>query len=186
MEYMENKMQEQYDAQNELIKEISRLQDLLAKHGICDDCGELYNHHFDEPLASCGCKQSEWYELTPHMKQVLELKTECDALTAQVESCNDALKSLLKTPLGIGGSLQSDGQFYYKVPESVFKKAESTLAKTPQQCLREIEAEAGRKGFIAGFNESGEGFNGEWGASDKRISALASEYAEKLRQGGAE
>ncbi len=83
MEYMESKIQEQYDAQNELIKEISRLQDLLAKHGICEDCGELYNHHFDEPLASCGCKQSEWYELTPHMKQVLELKAERNALAAK-------------------------------------------------------------------------------------------------------
>lgn len=65
---------------NELIKEIERLQGLLMKHGICEDCGELYNHHFDEPFASCDCKQSEWYELTPHMKQVSELKAERDAL----------------------------------------------------------------------------------------------------------
>lgn len=104
---------------NELLKEIERLQGLLAKHGICEDCGELYNHHIDEPFASCGCKQSEWYELTPHMLQVQGLKVE-----------------------------------------------------------------AGRLGFIAGFNESGEGFNGEYGASDKRISKLADEYAATVQQGG--
>lgn len=180
MEYMESKMQEQYDAQNELIKEISRLQDLLAKHGICDDCGELYNHRFDEPFASCGCKQSEWYELTPHMKQVLELKAERDALAAQVEASNKVLGSLLKTPLGFGGSLQADGQFYYKVAESVFEKAKAALSKTPQQCLRDVQAEAGRKGFIAGYDA---GYEYRFsGIGDE----LADEYAAKLRQGGAE
>ena len=75
---------------NELLKEINHLQGLLSKHGICEDCGELYNHHGDEPFASCGCKQSEWYELTPHMLQVQGLKAERDALLAHVEMLIDA------------------------------------------------------------------------------------------------
>lgn len=41
---------------------------LLHKHGICDKCGEFFEHHYDEPFASCSCGTSEWYELTPHMK----------------------------------------------------------------------------------------------------------------------
>lgn len=54
------------------------LEALLDKHGICDKCGELYTHSYDEPFASCGCCQSEWYDLTPHMKAtkaVYQLRT---------------------------------------------------------------------------------------------------------------
>lgn len=60
------------------------------------------------------------------------------------------------------------------------------LNETPQQCLRDLQADAGLIGFIGGFKRSGEGFNGEYGASEKCIFELASEYAEKVRQGGAE
>ena len=49
-----------------------------------------------------------------------------------------------------------------------------------------MKAKAGLTGFIAGFNESGEGFNGEYGVSDKRILELANEYAATVRKGGAE
>ena len=31
-------------------------------------CGELIEHHLDEPFASCRCGTSEWYEFTPHMQ----------------------------------------------------------------------------------------------------------------------
>lgn len=48
---------------------------LLDKHGICPFCDELFEHHYDEPLASCGCRQSEWTgELTPHMEKVGQLE----------------------------------------------------------------------------------------------------------------
>lgn len=50
--------------ENRLVK----LEDLVHKHGICTECGELYEHSYDSPFASCGCNQAEWYELTPHMK----------------------------------------------------------------------------------------------------------------------
>lgn len=53
---------------------------LLEKHGICDKCGEFFEHHYSEPLASCSCGTSEWYELTPHMKlrqQLNDAMREC-------------------------------------------------------------------------------------------------------------
>lgn len=40
---------------------------LLRKHGICTECGELYEHEYDSPFASCNCGTSEWHEYTPHM-----------------------------------------------------------------------------------------------------------------------
>lgn len=49
---------------------IEQAQKLLNKHGICSDCGDLYDHHYDEPFASCECGTSEWHEFTPHMKTV--------------------------------------------------------------------------------------------------------------------
>lgn len=48
--------------------------ELLRKHGICADCGELYSHHIHEPFASCKCGTSEWYEPTPHMKLEQQLR----------------------------------------------------------------------------------------------------------------
>lgn len=113
-----------------------------------------------------------------------KLEPERDALVAQVEACSAALKSLLETPLGIGGSLQSDGQFYYKVPESVFKKVESTLAKTPEQCLREIQAEAGRAGFVAGMNYCINFLDSNYPTLG--IEDCANDYVAELQQGGAE
>ena len=47
---------------------------LLDKHGICLTCGELYEHDYDAPFASCGCGQSEWYKFTPHMLAVKAAK----------------------------------------------------------------------------------------------------------------
>jgi len=55
---------------NELNKRLEAAQNLLLKHGICDKCGELYEHDYDGPFASCKCGTSEWYNLTPHMTKV--------------------------------------------------------------------------------------------------------------------
>ena len=113
-------------------------------------------------------------------KKLRDTEAERDALASQVEASNKVLESLLKTPIGFGGSLQADGQFYYKVAESVFEKAKVALSKTPQQCLLDIQDEAGRKGFIAGYDAGHEyRFSG---MGDE----LADEYAATVRQGGAE
>ena len=50
----------------------NRYEKLLDKHGICEDCGEMYSHDIDSPFASCKCKTSEWHKFTPYM--VLESK----------------------------------------------------------------------------------------------------------------
>lgn len=49
--------------------EFGRMEELLAKHGICLDCGELFSHDIIEPFAHCGCHTTEWtVEFTPYMK----------------------------------------------------------------------------------------------------------------------
>lgn len=50
--------------------EVEKLRELLLKHGICEDCGEMYSGCYDDPFASCNCKTSEWYIPTPYMKAV--------------------------------------------------------------------------------------------------------------------
>lgn len=40
---------------------------LLKKHGICPECGDLYSHDITAPFAHCKCGTSEWYAYTPHM-----------------------------------------------------------------------------------------------------------------------
>lgn len=73
---------------------------LLAKHGICSDCGEFYEHHIYEPFASCSCGTSEWYELTPHMmlrQQLNDAKRE-----AKLVRLNSIYRSLLNEMLAEG------------------------------------------------------------------------------------
>lgn len=43
-------------------------ENILTKVGVCSDCGEMYSHSLDEPIANCKCKQAEWYTLTPYMQ----------------------------------------------------------------------------------------------------------------------
>lgn len=60
-----------------------------------------------------------------------------------------------------------------------YEAINAEINKTPQQCLAEIKAEAGRAGFIA---------CAEWvGDSEYEVSHMlktADEYAEQIRQGG--
>lgn len=131
MEYMESKMQEQYDAQNELIKELDALRnerDALAAHNSAyaktyfrfqDLCNELIDH-----LRYNKCERSEVLD---------DFWNKLDAIG---------------------------------------------LPNSPRQCLRDVQAEAGRKGYIACLNFACH-------TPDNWLS-LADKYAESVRQGGAE
>lgn len=83
-----------------------KLTELLNKHGICVDCGEMYSHSIDEPTAACKCKQSEWYDFTPYMTLELELAT----LGAENVALITDLKPLLEPRVANGDfSLSSEG-----------------------------------------------------------------------------
>lgn len=103
------------------------------------------------------------------------LKGERDALAAQVEAmremANRANKHLTK-----GHGTQVFSALYCNLALSALAELD---AFTPQQCLREIEAKAGRAGFIAGCH-CGANYNvHDW---DNQ----ADEYANTVRQGGDE
>jgi hypothetical protein len=69
------------DIEDNLRKERDRYATLLAKHGVCTDCGDMYEHHEDEPLASCACGTTEWPEapLAPYMLLQRALREARDA-----------------------------------------------------------------------------------------------------------
>lgn len=74
-----------------------KLTELLTKHGICADCGEMYSHDLDAPFASCQCKQSEWYKFTPYMTLQMKLKTSEDENIALVTALREVVtKTLLE------------------------------------------------------------------------------------------
>ena len=58
---------EQYKA---LQDDNAKLKNLVTKHGICTECGEMHSHSIYEPFADCKCGTSEWYadSFTPYMK----------------------------------------------------------------------------------------------------------------------
>ena len=65
------------------------LMGILRKHGICEDCAQFYEHNYDEPIASCGCKQSEWTEFTQFQQVKLERNQLIDLLIADYSSIDD-------------------------------------------------------------------------------------------------
>lgn len=72
-------------------QERDRLQDLLNKHGICAECGEMFKRHRDELLASCGCQTVEWaHDFTPYMSVQRALAESRDVEHSQAERADDA------------------------------------------------------------------------------------------------
>lgn len=70
--------------------EIERLVKICTDNGICQRCGAPWEHHMDEPFASCLCGTSEWYNLdTPYMKlqkEVQDLQEEFDKVLDYMDS----------------------------------------------------------------------------------------------------
>lgn len=69
--------------------EKERLLKIWEDNGICSICGLPWEHHMDEPFASCGCGTSEWYNFdTPFMKlqkEIQELQEELDKANTLLE-----------------------------------------------------------------------------------------------------
>lgn len=70
-----------------------------------------------------------------------ELLRERNELAAQVERLRGVLEGVTKVEHKRGGSLGSDGQFYYRVGERQFSKIESALSETPAQSLDAVKRE---------------------------------------------
>jgi len=81
-------------------KQIKKLRDLLVKHGVCEDCGEMYSHELIAPFAACACKTSEWSGLTSYMKQQRQIsiiRGIAKELEESLESSKRLIKALLET-----------------------------------------------------------------------------------------
>ncbi len=106
------------------------------------------------------------------MKSYEELLTENEALSAKLKLMRSALEL----------SLISVKTCYKQhwAPFSDLSTVEEAIKLSPQQCLAEIKAEAGRAGFIACAEWVGDS---EY-ENDKMLKA-ADECAAKMRQGGA-
>lgn len=101
------------------------------------------------------------------------LTRERNALVAQIEAmremANRANKHLTK-----GYGPQVFNALYCNLALSALAELD---AFTPQQCLRDVQAEAGRKGYLEGVLNYDPDYDPEW---------LASQYAATVRKGGAE
>jgi hypothetical protein len=52
-----------------------KLERLSQKLGFCPDCETHYEHHLDEPFASCACHTTEWSgPFTPFMQLQIQLE----------------------------------------------------------------------------------------------------------------
>lgn len=101
---------------------------------------------------------------------VLELLADREALTAQVE----AMRSAMNNACNVTNLAESGDQ------ANAIYMMESVLRKTPQQCLLDVQAEAGRKGYAQALFDQ---FAGDYQTLDK-LKFKPDQYAESVRQGG--
>jgi hypothetical protein len=107
------------------------------------------------------------------------------ALVAQSDLLNAHLKRMQVfaakyiTPNGRVGDAEFIEQMIYLLDGPEQRKAQAT----PQQCLREIQAEAGLVGYFRGTDDAWQALVGT--SSPEQMTAhLATQYAERIRQGG--
>jgi hypothetical protein len=106
-----------------------------------------------------------------------------EELTAQNEALRKVLRRLVSVEHEYGGSLQLNGQFAYKVPESIFKSAKQTLGTTPAACLAQVRADVAQEYYYMGWEHSlsTKAEDGDHYACGRR---LAKQFADAIRQGG--
>lgn len=157
------------------------LETVCQKHGICSDCGELFSHWLDEPMASCACKQSEWGEaaMTPFM--LLEMRTkglfnEHNAEAAKVELCRQAFEQLF-------GHCCSNGVFNHLGEPMDCTLLNQAMNLKPDDCLKQVKADSGRAGYLQALEDVESRLDGYYATTEAQDIAAADQYAERVKQG---
>lgn len=106
------------------------------------------------------------------------LQGEVDALAAQFEALRDSLDKIANwtectAEFRINYGSNGERDFYRRV-------AADALAKTPQHHLREVRAEAGRAGYIAGATDAMAEYNAPMPFN---LDRCADQYAASIRNG---
>lgn len=97
-----------------------------------------------------------------------QLKRENAELRAQIELLRGASINILSTK-----NAETRRRCYIALSAAV--------KQTPVQCLNEIQAAAGRAGFVAGVKITGDGYNYEWACHGSELEAKADQYAADIR-----
>lgn len=130
----------------------------LAAYCVQRNIGQIGQKAHEAMIAHCEALQTELFNA----------RQERDALAAQ----NELLRSHLETFSEI------DGGFEAAMFESKWREI---IRATPEHCLAEIRAEAGRAGFMAGYAQHES--DADCGIRF-RAEKMSSEYAAQIRQGG--
>ena len=116
---------------------------------------------------------------------IAEAAERLDELTAQVEVLKAALDPFATTGLPTCILREDYSVMHERVKDWFgvinFKNAAEAFNATPAQHLRDIQAEAGRAGFLEGVRQMAENEIG-WFGHD--ADSCANQYAERIRQGG--
>jgi len=99
------------------------------------------------------------------------LKAERDALAAWL---NDACALFARIAQSEEAAINNDVKHIID-SELMYDISDFVEYKTPQQCLRDVQAKAAYSGYVAG-----------WSFQRKPLEPAATQYAESVRQGGAQ
>lgn len=120
---------------------------------------------------------------------IKQLTSERDALSAQVERLTPLARRCIWGALvwndhnfgDLRGCLKEET---HKAGILDIDEANEFIAATPQQCLAEIRAEAGRAGYLQALADTEHRIDGYYGTTEEEDNRAADEYAAKVRQGG--
>ena len=146
---------------------------------------------------SMNCIRQQREEITMQQQEIAELKAELEQHDDQITNIeianqemlaaagarinkrvdeNNGLKAKIELMRDI--SLSSNYDDIYHLIEALA----DAINKTPQQCLSNVKADAGKAGFYEGFSRSGEGFNDEYGCEPIELKTMANLYASELKE----
>ena len=124
-----------------------------------------------------GSESVIYCENIARKKKISDLTRQNQELMAQVELLRKPLSGLVRVCHDIGGALEQDGQFSYKVKEYIFKSAKDAFGAAPSQCLAEVKAQAGRDAVVSALR-----LYGEPSMTVSEIDSLADRCADSIRQ----
>lgn len=96
-------------------------------------------------------RPDEW-TMDEFVRKATKLEAERDALAAQVEALHKAIETALHgTVFDEVGNRDDDGLIPFRETKTAVSVLQNALKITTQTHLRQVRADAGRAGFIAGY-----------------------------------
>lgn len=150
----------------------------------CRGCGALFTEGHDERfcelLAQCRCDRRDFaIKEGSYIDEIEKLTAEREQLQQQNQQLAAQVEVTKQVAIDAIACISRSGTKVCADPMFVMQQLQGRLEETPNQCLREIQAEAGRAGFVAGYMLCNDGIP----LIKHNYQGFADKYAERVKAG---